>query len=183
MLEVVESWFGDEDLVVFLNRHFTYQTPHHYIEYADSNNAPQSIYLKRHDQETDSEIFYSFDFRPNDPLIKFIVIKAMETIAELTGCDPLSLQSERVHLTVQHPGQDIGEHQDHGDITAVYTAAAPGGGDFVFDTDQGTRSVPFRDNTLFVFDGKQRHRALAPQARRPRVLLVMKFRRTRPEGW
>lgn len=175
MLQVIKPWLGDSDLVRFLNRHFTYKTPHHYIEYADSSNAPRSIYLKNDNQETDSQIFYSTDFNPEDSLIKFLVIKAIETVSETSGVSEYNLGLERVHLTIQHPGQDVEWHQDGGALTAVYAAACPGGGYFTFLTDEGERNELFEDNSLFVFDGKQRHMAAAPDAKRPRVLLVMKF--------
>ena len=175
MLHMIDNWIGDPDLVRFLERQFTYKTPHYYIEYADSTNAPRTIFGKHDDQETHSQIFYSTDFDPNDIMIKFMVIKAMETIEELTGIDSTRIVCERAHLTVQHPGQDIEVHQDGGDITAVYTAACPGAGDFVFEVGTGEQHYEFQKNRLFVFDGSQRHRAPAPVARRPRVLLVIKF--------
>lgn len=178
MVITYDKWLGDEDLVRFLERHFTYKTPHYYIEYADSTNAPKTIYGRNDDQETDSQIFYSTDFDPNNEMIKFLVIKAMETIEECSDFPHIratQLICERAHLTVQHPGQDIEWHQDGGEITAVYTAATPGGGEFVFDTESGTRRIDFEKNQLYVFDGSQKHRAEAPVAKRPRVLLVMKF--------
>ena len=82
MVITYDKWLGDEDLVRFLERHFTYKTPHYYIEYADSTNAPKTIYGRNDNQETDSQIFYSTDFDPNNEMIKFLVIKAMETIEE-----------------------------------------------------------------------------------------------------
>ena len=178
MVITYDTWLGDEDLVRFLERHFTYKTPHYYIEYADSTNAPKSIYGRHDEQEPPSQIFYSTDFDPNTEMIKFLVIKAMETVeesGEFPGVTASSLQCERAHLTVQHPGQDIEWHRDGGEITAVYTAATPGGGDFVFNTPAGTKRVAFAKNQLYVFDGSQQHRADAPDALRPRVLLVMKF--------
>lgn len=175
MLHMFDNWLGDEDLVRFLERQFTYKTPHYYIEYADSTNAPRTIFSKSDDQETDSQIFYSTDFDPNDIMIKFLVIKAMETIEDITGIDITRIACERAHLTVQHAGQDVEPHQDGGDITAVYTAACPGGGDFIFAVNGQEQNYEFQKNRLFVFDGSQRHRAPAPDARRPRILLVMKF--------
>ena len=82
MVITYDTWLGDEDLVRFLERHFTYKTPHYYIEYADSTNAPKSIYGRHDEQETPSQIFYSTDFDPNNEMIKFLVIKAMETVEE-----------------------------------------------------------------------------------------------------
>lgn len=175
MLKVIDNWLGDEDLVRFLERQFMYKTPHYYIEYADSTNAPKSIFGKNDYQETDSQIFYSTDFNPEELIIKFIVIKAMESIEELYNIPSYKLICERAHLTVQHPGQDIEPHRDGGDITAVYTAACPGGGEFIFDMEYGEETFEFAKNRLFVFDGKQTHRAPAAVAKRPRVLLVMKF--------
>jgi|SaaInlLV_10m_DNA_1039704.scaffolds.fasta_scaffold25045_3 hypothetical protein len=175
MLKVIDNWLGDEDLVRFLERQFMYKTPHYYIEYADSTNAPSSIFGKNDNQETDSQIFYSTDFNPEELIIKFIVIKAMESIEELYNIPSDRLLCERAHLTVQHPGQDIEPHRDGGDITAVYTAACPGGGEFIFDMEYGEETFEFAKNRLFVFDGKQTHRAPAAVAKRPRVLLVMKF--------
>jgi len=174
MLEVIDNWLGDPDLVRFIDRLFTYKTPHHYIEYADSNYAPASIFGRNDQQETDAQIFYSYDFDPNNPLIKFLVIKAMETVEDLTGRQKLNCL--RVHLAIQHPTQDVEWHSDGSDITCVYSAACPGGGDFTFETAQGLRHEPFENNRLFVFDGAQRHMALAPTGtKRPRILLVMKL--------
>jgi hypothetical protein len=174
MLEVVDEWLGDKDLVRFIDRLFTYKTPHHYIEYADSNYAPSSIFGRDELQETDAQIFYSYDFDPNNPLIKFLVIKAMETVEDLTGRKQLDCL--RVHLAIQHPNQDVEWHSDGSDITAVYTASSPGGGDFTFETSNGLKHIPFVNNKLIVFDGKQRHMALAPQGtKRPRILLVIKL--------
>lgn len=175
MLHMIDNWLGDEDLVRFLERQFTYKTPHYYIEYADSTNAPRTIFSRKDDQETHSQIFYSTDFDPNDIMIKFLVIKAMETVEDLTGVDITRIACERAHLTVQHPGQDVEPHRDGGDITAVYTAACPGGGEFIFNIDGQEQSYEFNKNRLFVFDGGQQHRAPAADARRPRILLVMKF--------
>jgi hypothetical protein len=174
MLEVVVNWLGDTDLVRYIDRLFTYKTPHHLIEYADSRFAPKSIFGRNDEQELEAQIFYSHDFDPNNPLIRFLVIKAMETVEDLT--DRERLDCLRVHLAIQHPGQDVEWHADGSDITCVYTASSPGGGDFVFETDTGKRIVPFENNKLIVFDGKQRHMALAPQGtKRPRILLVMKL--------
>jgi hypothetical protein len=174
MLEVVDEWLGDKDLVRFIDRLFTYKTPHHYIEYADSRYAPKSIFGRHDEQEIDAQIFYSYDFDPNNPLIKFLVIKAMETAEDLTGRKELNCL--RVHLAIQHPGQDVEWHSDGSDITAVYTAACPGGGDFVFETEHGLRNVEFTNNKLILFDGSQRHMALAPaNTKRPRILLVIKL--------
>jgi hypothetical protein len=174
MLEVIDNWLGDADLVRFIERLFTYKTPHHYIEYADSTYAPPSIFGRNDNQETDAQIFYSYDFDPNNPLIKFLVIKAMETVEDLTGREKLDCL--RVHLAIQHPNQDVEWHSDGSDITTVYTAACPGGGDFTFETEDGLRHIPFENNKLIVFDGKQRHMALAPaNTKRPRILLVIKL--------
>lgn len=174
MLEVVDDWLGDKDLVRYIDRLFTYKTPHHYIEYADNRFAPKTIFGRNDDQELEAQIFYSHDFNPNDPLIKFLVIKAMETVEDMTGRKELNCL--RVHLAIQHPGQDVEWHADGSDITAVYTASSPGGGDFTFETENGLRDIPFVNNKLIVFDGKQRHMALAPQnTKRPRILLVIKL--------
>jgi len=174
MLQVVDNWLGDEDLVRYIDRLFTYKTPHHYIEYADNTYAPRTIFGRNDEQELDSQIFYSYDFDPNNPLIKFLVIKAAETVEDITGRE--NLNCLRVHLAIQHPGQDVEWHSDGSDLTAVYTAASPGGGDFTFETAQGLKHVPFVNNKLIVFDGTQRHMALAPQGtRRPRILLVIKL--------
>lgn len=174
MLKIVENWLGDDDLVRYLERLFTYKTPHHYIEYADSRFAPRTIFGREDRQETDAQIFYSYDFDPNNPLIKFLVIKAMETVESMTGRKELNCL--RVHLAIQHPNQDVEWHSDGSDLTAVYTAASPGGGDFTFDTEEGLRHIKFENNKLIVFDGKQRHMALAPQnTTRPRILLVIKL--------
>lgn len=173
MLEVVDKWLGDEDLVRYLERLFTYKTPHHYIEYADNRYAPKTIFGRSDDQDTGAQIFYSYDFDPNNPLIKFLVIKAMETVEGMTGRKDLNCL--RVHLAIQHPNQDVEWHSDGSDITAVYTAASPGGGDFTFETEKGLEHIPFVNNKLIVFDGKQRHMALAPKASRPRILLVIKL--------
>lgn len=175
MLKVIDNWLGDQDLVRFLERQFMYKTPHFYIEYADSTNAPKTIFGKHDDQETDSQIFYSTDFNPEDTMIKFLVIKAMESVEELFHVDSTRLICERAHLTVQHAGQDVEPHRDGGEITAVYTAACPGGGEFIFDINGTEERFEFEKNRLFVFDGKQTHRAPAADARRPRILLVMKF--------
>ena len=110
MLKVVDNWLGDEDLVRFLDRQFTYKTPHHYIEYADSTNAPPSIFGKKHNQETASQIFYSHDFNPQEPLIKFLVIKAIETVEDQLGI--ADLDCVRCHLSIQHPRQDVEWHSD-----------------------------------------------------------------------
>lgn len=174
MLEVVDNWLGDQDLVRYIDRLFTYKTPHHLIEYADSRYAPKTIFGRNDTQELEAQIFYSHDFDPNNPLIKFLVIKAMETVEDLTGRK--NLNCLRVHLAIQHPGQDVEWHSDGSDITAVYTASSPGGGDFTFETAQGLRHVPFENNKFIVFDGEQRHMALAPQGtQRPRILLVIKL--------
>ena len=94
MLKVVDDWLGDPDLVRYIDRLFTYKTPHHLIEYADSTYAPSSIFGRNDDQEVEAQIFYSYDFDPNNPLIKFLVIKAMETVedrknaTQLFACTP-----------------------------------------------------------------------------------------------
>jgi len=177
MLKVIDNWLGDSDLVRFLDRQFTYKTPHNYIEYANSYDAPVSIFGKNADQETDSHIFYSYDFNPGEPLIRFLVLKAMDQIEELTGL--ARLDCLRVHLAIQHPGQDVEWHNDGSDITAVYVAAANGGGTFDFEineiNDTWTERVPFENNKLIVFDGKTRHMAAAPVGKRPRILLVIKL--------
>ena len=174
MLKVVDNWLGDEDLVRYIDRLFTYKTPHHLIEYADSRFAPKTIFGRNDEQELDAQIFYSYDFDPNNPLIKFLVIKAMETVEDLTGRRELNCL--RVHLAIQHPGQDVEWHSDGSDLTAVYTAASPGGGDFTFEVDGELVNVPFENNKLIVFDGSQRHMALAPKGtKRPRILLVIKL--------
>ena len=159
MLKVVDDWLGDPDLVRYIDRLFTYKTPHHLIEYADSTYAPSSIFGRNDDQEVEAQIFYSYDFDPNNPLIKFLVIKAMETVEDLTGRTQLNCL--RVHLAIQHPEQDVEWHS---------------GGDFTFDVDGEHIHVQFANNKLIVFDGAQRHMALAPQGtKRPRILLVIKL--------
>ena len=174
MLKVVDDWLGDPDLVRYIDRLFTYKTPHHLIEYADSTYAPSSIFGRNDDQEVEGQIFYSYDFDPNNPLIKFLVIKAMETVEDLTGRTRLNCL--RVHLAIQHPEQDVEWHSDGSDLTVVYTASSPGGGDFTFDVDGEHTHVQFANNKLIVFDGAQRHMALAPQGtKRPRILLVIKL--------
>tara|TARA_B110000259_G_scaffold178714_1_gene217376 strand:- start:414 stop:944 length:531 start_codon:yes stop_codon:yes gene_type:complete len=174
MLKVVDDWLGDPDLVRYIDRLFTYKTPHHLIEYADSTYAPSSIFGRNDDQEVEAQIFYSYDFDPNNPLIKFLVIKAMETVEDLTGRTQLNCL--RVHLAIQHPEQDVEWHSDGSDLTVVYTASSPGGGDFTFDVDGEHIHVQFANNKLIVFDGAQRHMALAPQGtKRPRILLVIKL--------
>jgi len=174
MLKVVDNWLGDKDLVRYIDRLFTYKTPHHLIEYADSRYAPNSIFGRNDQQEVEAQIFYSHDFDPNNPLIKFLVIKAMETVEDLT--DRKMLNCLRVHLAIQHPGQDVEWHSDGSDLTVVYTASSPGGGDFTFEVDGELEHIEFANNKLIVFDGAQRHMALAPQGtKRPRILLVIKL--------
>ena len=174
MLKVVDDWLGDPDLVRYIDRLFTYKTPHHLIEYADSTYAPSSIFGRNDDQEVEAQIFYSHDFDPNNPLIKFLVIKAMETVEDLTGRTQLNCL--RVHLAIQHPEQDVEWHSDGSDLTVVYTASSPGAGDFTFEVDGELEHVEFANNKLIVFDGAQRHMALAPQGtKRPRILLVIKL--------
>lgn len=177
MLEVIDPWLGDEDLVRFLDRQFTYKTPHNYIEYANSYDAPVSIFGKSASQETDSHIFYSHDFNPGDPLIRFLVLKAMDDIEERTGQSQLDCL--RVHLAIQHAGQDVEWHNDGSDITAVYVAAANGGGTFDFHVEEindvYTQKIPFVNNKLIIFDGKIKHMAKAPEGKRPRILLVIKL--------
>ena len=174
MLKVVDDWLGDPDLVRYIDRLFTYKTPHHLIEYADSTYAPSSIFGRNDEQEVEAQIFYSHDFDPNNPLIKFLVIKAMETVEDLTGRTKLNCL--RVHLAIQHPEQDVEWHSDGSDLTVVYTASSPGGGDFTFDVGGELEHIKFANNKLIVFDGSQRHMALAPQGtKRPRILLVIKL--------
>ena len=174
MLKVVDNWLGDEDLVRYIDRLFTYKTPHHLIEYADSRYAPKTIFGRNDEQELEAQIFYSYDFDPNNPLIKFLVIKAMETVEDLTG--RTMLDCLRVHLAIQHPGQDVEWHSDGSDLTVVYTASSPGAGNFTFEIDGKLEHVEFENNKLIVFDGTQRHMALAPQGtQRPRILLVIKL--------
>jgi len=175
MIKVIEDWLGDSDLVRYLDRLFTYKTPHNYIEYADSSNAPKTIFGRYDEQETESQIFYSADFSAENPLIKFLVIKAMDSIEDHMHIDQRTLICERVHLAIQHPFQDIEWHRDGGKITAVYTAACPGGGDFIFSLGVSQQIVEFKKNKLILFDGDQKHMALAPKSKRPRILLVMKF--------
>ena len=177
MLEVIDNWLGDKDLVRFLDRQFTYKTPHNYIEFANSYDAPTSIFGKNDSQDVDSHIFYSYDFNPGDPLIRFLVLKAMDDIEARTGHTKLNCL--RVHLAIQHAGQDVERHNDGSDITAVYVASANGGGTFDFHVEEindvWTEKVPFVNNKLILFDGKIKHEALAPQGKRPRILLVMKL--------
>ncbi len=177
MLKVVDNWLGDEDLVRFLDRQFTYKTPHNYIEYADSTNAPPSIFGKKHNQETNSQIFYSHDFNPHEPLIKFLVIKAIETVEDQLGIS--DLDCVRCHLSIQHSTQDVEWHSDGSEITCVYTASTPGGGTFDFVISDQIQKIDFVKNKLIIFDGVQKHMAKAPESNRPRVLLVMKLTKSK----
>ena len=110
-------------------------------------------------------------------MIKFLVIKAIETVEDQIGI--ANLDCVRCHLSIQHSGQAVEWHSDGSEITCVYTASTPGGGTFDFVTPVGVQQISFAKNKLIIFDGVQKHMAKAPEANRPRILLVMKLEKSK----
>ena len=132
--KIKNNWLS-EDLNNFLTEKFLHFTPHFYREVSVEGG----------------DIFYSFTFNFDDPLINFLMFKLQNTINT-------KLDFKRIYINVQHPNMNGSYHtDDDSEITCLYMVT--GEGNFEIK-DEG--QIQFKKNKLIIFDSKKLHRGLAP---------------------
>jgi len=156
-MKILNNWL-DPILSDLLKEKFVYETPHYYGEVSSK-------------QQTECVPFYATRLEYNwiiEYLHRKLQLEVLDKSANLTES----------YINVQYPGMEGTFHIDHSPLTALYmvTEDVVQGSDFeYYDVDGELKHVPFRQNTLIVFDENYRHRGTAPLEPKPRITLAFKM--------
>lgn len=155
---LIKDNFLDSTLIDTLEHEFLFQMPHWF----------------GHSSNTNDSMFYATNLDENEIIIQYILNKLNTEIIKGDQLYKLS----RSYFNIQHPGMDGNFHLDDGNLTALLmiTKNPDNGGEFEYIDNGISKSIPYKQNRLILFDTKINHRGKA-YTKHPRITLALKLKK------